>query len=266
MQTLIRTRTLVTVFTLLFFALTLGPVANAADFKALIRKADMSMRSKTSAAVMQMQIKTKSFERGFRLVSWQDDRGKEKALIKILGPALWRGNGTLKIGDQLKVYNPKQNHVTVIGSSMLGDSWMGSHFTNDDLVKETKLERHFKSKLVKKWSGTDPTLGQVTYYRFLLTPKPKAPVAWGRIDYVILEKGQVVLPVRSDYYRKVKQKTPSRSMKFLAIKELGGRKVPTVMMVTVAKKPGEFTKIVYRKLRFDIKIDSSKFSEQALRR
>lgn len=239
--------------------------ASGASFRALIRKADMATRSKTSAAVLRMRVKTKTYQRDMRFVAWQDDRGKrERVLIRVLGPALWRGHGTLKIGSQLKLYNPRQNHVTVVGSSMLGDSWMGSHFSNDDLVKETRLARHFNAKLLKSWRGK-ASIGEVTYYRFRLLPKPAAPVAWGKIVYTLLEQGNVVLPVRARYYRKRSDKRLKRIMSFSRIRKMSGRQVPTVMTVRVASKPGEYTKLIYRKLRLDIKIPPSKFTEQALR-
>jgi hypothetical protein len=239
--------------------------ARGGKFSELIKKADMANRGQTSAAVMQMEIKTSSYQRSFRMVVWSDDRGKEKVLVKILGPALWRGHGTLKIGDQLKLYNPKQNHITVVGHSMLGDAWMGSHFTNDDLVKETRLERHFEARLLKRWTADSP-LGQAAFYRFELTPKPSAPVVWEKVVYVVLEKGEVALPLRAEYFRKAKQKKPTRWLVFDEIKQMGGRPVTARMTVKVQSKPGEYTRLSYRKLRFDIDLPRSKFTEQALRR
>ncbi|MCA9669574.1 MAG: outer membrane lipoprotein-sorting protein [Myxococcales bacterium] len=247
-------------------ALAGAPAAHATSFEELVRRADMATRSKTSAAVLEMHVKTASYQRRMRLVFWQDDRGgRERVLIRILGPALWRGHGTLKIGSQLKLYNPRQNHVTVVGSSMLGDSWMGSHFSNDDLVKETRLARHYTAKLLKKWDGKSD-IGAATYYRFRLVPKPTAPVAWGKIVYTVLEKGTTVLPIKAAYFRKYRDRKPKRTMSFTDIKTMSGRKVPAVMTVRVMSKPGEFTRLTYRKLKLDINIPASKFTEQALRR
>lgn len=240
--------------------------AEATTLNELLRKADMVTRSKTSAAVFEMSIKTGSFKRDFRVLVWDDRRDSEKSLIKILGPALWRGYGTLKIGNQLKMFNPKSNHVTVVGNSMLGDSWMGSHFTNDDLVKETQLAKHYTLSLSNKRKGTHGDLGGGTFYRLKLRPAPTAPVAWGRIDYVLWEKGAIVLPVAAEYFRNFNDSKPARKMTFSSPKLMGGRIVPAVMTLTVARKPNEYTKLIYRKLRFDIKIPGNKFTEQALRR
>jgi len=239
--------------------------AGSRKLAALVDKADMIYRGTTSAAVLDMDIKTTSFHRAYKIVTWDDRRHGDHALVKILGPALWRGFGTLKIGDSLKLFDPRSNHVTVVGQSMLGDSWMGSHFSNDDLVKETHLAKDYDARLVKSWPGDDAGK-HGTFHLIALTPKPTAPVAWGRIEYQIFENGDLILPVRADYFRKAKDTKAVRAMLFGDVKDLGGRTLPTTMTVTVAKKPGEFTKITYTAIKFDVAIPAEKFSEQALRK
>lgn len=236
-------------------------------FSELIRRADTALWGKSSAAVMRMEIKTRSYQRSYEMVVWYDrrDPSRERALVKILGPALWRGYGTLKVGGLLKLYNPSTNHVTVVSHSMLGDSWMGSHFTNDDLVRETHLEEHFQHKLLNKWSGKSPGGEAVIFYRFELTPRPTAPVAWGKIIYELWEARDAVVPTRAVYYRKARAREPDRSLTFSDVKDLGGRRVPSRMEMTVASKPGEHTAITYKTIRFNLAIPASKFTEQALR-
>jgi len=237
------------------------------EIQDLVEKADMAMRGDTSAGVFEMEIKTSSYERSYKIVMWDDRRGgHERTLIKILGPALWRGFGTLKLDSQLKLYDPKTNHVTVVSHSMLGDSWMGSHFTNDDLVKETQLAKHYDTKLLKKWTAASALGKESTHYLVELTPKPTAPIAWDRIVYTIISDGKIALPTQADYYRKAKQKKPSRTMTFSDIGDLGGRTLPKVMKITVANKPGEHTLIKYAELKFDVKIPKQKFTEQALKK
>ncbi|MBI4704086.1 MAG: outer membrane lipoprotein-sorting protein [Deltaproteobacteria bacterium] len=231
----------------------------------LVGRADLAFRSRTSAAVIEMEVKTASYERSFKIVAWDDSRDGERTLIKILGPALWRGYGTLKVGDQLKLYDPKTNHVQVVGHSMLGDAWMGSHFSNDDLVKETRLARDYRVSLLSKWTAGSPAGGEAVFYRVLLEPKPTAPVVWGKIVYELWEQGGATLPGRADYYRKAGDGAPARSIVFTEVEPLGGRTLPTVIVCTVASKPGESTRIKYRTLKLDVDIPAGKFTEQALR-
>ena len=245
----------------------LAAPARADELRDLVDRADMALRGDTSAGVFTMEIQTKSYKRSYKVVTWYDGRNdRERTLVKILGPALWRGFGTLKVGNQLKLYDPKTNHVTVVSSSMLGDSWMGSHFTNDDLVKETRLAEDYTLKLQKKWQGRSELGADSTFYRVALSPKPTAPVAWDRIVFTVVTRGDDALPTRADYFRKAKQTKPSRSMTFTDIRDLGGRRLPATMTITVANRPGEHTSLTYSKLKFDVKISASKFTEQALKK
>jgi hypothetical protein len=235
--------------------------ATEAELRQLIDRAENALRSDTAASVFEMEIKTGSYERSYKIVTWDDRRGEDKFLVKILGPALWRGFGTLKVGKQLKLFNPKTNHVTVVSASMLGDAWMGSHFTNDDLVHETQLHRDYDLGLDAK-----TTQGAMTIYRVNMRPRPTAPVAWARIVYTVAVEGERILPRQAEYYRRDRDAQPSRTMTFDELGRLGGREVPTRMTVTVTDKPGEYTRITYKTLEFDLAIPPTKFTEQALRK
>ncbi len=261
-----KTKTIWQALALALAAFLLAPAAAASQpISKLVERADMVFRAKTSAAVLRMEIKTKSYQRSYKLVAWDDARSGDKTLIKILGPASWRGHSTLKIGEQLKLFNPKTNHVQVVGHSMLGGSWMGSHLSNDDLVKETRLSRDYDLKLAKKWTASAPVGGSATYYRITMTPKPTAPVAWGRIEYQLWENSDALVPLRADYFRKKGDANPARSIVFSDVKKMAKRYVPAVMRVTLASKPGEMTQLTYTKLKLNVKIPGHKFTEQAMR-
>jgi len=244
----------------------LVPVARAESLQALVKRADRILRGKSSAAVVHMEVKTHGYQRAYKMVIWeQDDAGRDRTLVKILGPTSWRGYSTLKIGNQLKFYDPKTNHVQAVGNSMLGDSWMGSHFSNDDLVKETRLAVHYTPSLIEKHVAKNELGQSATFYRIRLTPKPTAPVVWGRIEFDIWQHDELVVPVRCDYFTKAGDNKPARTMRFYGVKEMDGRWVPAEMQITVASKPGEYTRLTYDKLRFDVDIPKSKFTEQAMR-
>lgn len=243
----------------------LAAPVHAEDLADLLNKADMVHRGNSSAALFEMEIKTDSYERSYKVAMWDESNDKPRTLVKILGPALWRGFGTLKVGERLKLFDPKTNHITLVSSSMLGDNWMGSHFSNDDLVKETRLARDYRIKLVKKWNGRSSFGQDGTFYRLALSPKPRAPVAWGRIEYELWTNGKTAIPVEVQYYRKPQDQTPSRTMSLSNVREFGGRLVPAEVKVTVAKKPGEYTKVTYTTLKFGVEIPSSKFTDSALR-
>lgn len=250
----------------LLVALATPARASAASAQELIAKAAHVLRGKTTAALLDMHIHTQSYDRSYSMLLWGDERGgSSRALIKILGPARWRGHGTLKVAGKLSLYDPSTDRITVLSSSMLGDNWMGSHFTNDDLVRETELSQDYTARSLRDWSGQ--VAGKpVVFHSVWLTPTPHAPVAWDHIVYELYEQGDSVIPTREDYYRRQQQPAPTRSLTFDQVKNLGDRSAPTRLTVHVADKPGEYTELVYKQVKFDADIPKSKFTEQELRR
>ena len=223
----------------------------------LVHRADRVLRGKTSATVLKMQVHTAAYDRAYEMVSWEDERGN--VLVKILGPALWRGFGTLKLAERLSLYDPGADRITVLSSSMLGQSWMGSHFSNDDLMKDTDLARDYTTRELKSWNEKDRT-----FHELVLTPTPSAPVAWDHIVYRLYTDGKNVVPVEEQFFRRAGQPA-TRTLTFTDVGEIGGRTAPRVLTMTVAEKPGEYTRLTYEKARFDAPIPTEKFSEQALR-
>ncbi|HEY6178885.1 MAG TPA: outer membrane lipoprotein-sorting protein [Kofleriaceae bacterium] len=257
-------KSIVSVFVVAFVVAFAAPRAGADELGDLVHKADMVYRGKSSASVFDMTIKLHAGERVYKVIVWSENGEEDRVLIKLLGPALWRGFGTLKLGNSLKIYDPKSNHVTVVSHSMLGDSWMGSHFSNDDLVKETRLDRDYQIKSLAT-DTRDTDLGfKATYHTLELTPTPRAPVVWGRIVYELWAHDDAAVPVKVTYYRKAEDRTPARTITFTQVREFDGRLVPATLQVTVTDKPGEFTRIDYEKLKFNVRIDPQKFTEQAL--
>ena len=99
-----------------------------------------------------------------------------------------------------------------------------------------------------------------------MTPRPTAPVAWGRIEYELWENTAGIVPVQAIYFRRVGDTKAARKMTFSRVKKMAGRLVPAEMKVTLASKPGEYTRVVYKKLKLNVKIPASKFTESAMRK
>jgi outer membrane lipoprotein-sorting protein len=260
----VRTLLAVTVITLATAAPAAAQQPPNAAIVDLVRRSDHVLRGRTTAAVLHMDIHTGSYDRHYSLVYWEDDPANA-ALVKILGPALWRGHGTLKVGNRLTVYDPSTDRMTVLSSSMLGDSWMGSHFNNDDFVKDTDLARDYTARETGSHAGTSPDGHAATFHDIELRPTPHAPVAWDHIEASLYVEGSAVVPVRMAYFQHAADKAAYRTLTFSDVKTIGGRFAPTVLTMTVASKPGEWTRLTYDDVRFDVAIPTSKFTEQALR-
>ena len=136
---------------------------------------------------------------------------------------------------------------------------MGSHITNDDLVKSNRLAEEFEASLTQKpdQGSTDPA----ALYVIELVPKPDAAVVWGKI--VVRVRADKV-PQDIAYFDEKGARV--RVMSFENVQQVGGRDVPMTMKVIPDDKPGEETSITYEELEFDVALPDSTFSLQALRR
>ena len=213
-------------------------------------KADRITRGKSSRGVMTMRV----FKRGtvrMKMKYWS--RGRDKFLAKILRPSRLRGMATLKSGNSLWNYLPRLDRIVKLGSSMMGGSWMGSHFTNDDLVKETDMRVHYGCSRYREKEGK---------VWITATPNPGAPVVWGKIVMKIKREGTI--PVWTRYYDE--QGALKRTMFFRRIKKIDGRIIPTKMVLQPTDAPSERTELTFTRMRFNIGISSRYFTLRGLKR
>ena len=149
-------------------------------------------------------------------------------------------------------YLPKVDRVIKVPPSMMGGSWMGSHITNDDLVKANHIEKDYHLKLIEE---TD------SHYIVECLPKPEAAVVWGKIVYKITKTPQV--PQQIDYYDE--EMTRIREIHFDNVKNINGRMVPMNLTVLPLEKPDEKTILEYHELVFDFPLDETFFSLRNLK-
>jgi len=200
-----------------------------------------------------MNITTPDFERSLTMDAWW--AGNKKSLIVITSPAKEAGNKTLKIGNEIWNYLKNTETTIKIPPSMMLSSWNGSDFTNDDLVRESKLVRDYDLRIlfVEKIAGDD-------CWKIELLPKPNAPVVWGKLYYWV--RMADFLPALVQYYDEKGEL--HRTWKFADYKVMGGRKIPCRMTIISNKKDNHKTELIYKKVEFDVKISDSKFSFREL--
>ena len=237
---------------------TLGVAAMAAAQptpRDIIDRVDRLLRGDSSRGVTVMEVVTEHWQRALTMEVWS--LGTEHSLVRVTAPVKEAGTATLKAGKDIWNYLPKVDRTVKIPASMMSGSWMGSHFTNDDLVKESRLVDDYEIE-----TSFDGQRDGAAVWEFTLTPKPNAPVVWGHIAYVI-RKGDL-MPLSARYYDE--DGGLSRTMVFSDFKKMGGRLVPGVMDMQPADKPAERTTMRYQALEFDIEVDASFFSLQTLKR
>jgi len=239
---------------LLGLALPLTAVAAEVPIEELLDATDDVTRGASSHGTMSMQVKTDRYERTMKMEVWS--RGTEESLIRILAPAKEKGVSTLKVGDNIWNYLPKIDRTLKIAGAAMSGAWMGSHISNDDLVKSSRLAEDF-TWTVSEEPGPDGTGSWVIE----LVPRPDAPVVWGKVVVRIRHDKQ---PEQIAYFDEKGRLV--RTMRFLQIQEMSGRTFPTVMRVEPADAPGEFTQIQYEQMEFDVELPDRTFSLQALKR
>jgi outer membrane lipoprotein-sorting protein len=221
----------------------------------ILQEIDDLYRSTSSFSTITMQVQTKHYTRTVRMEGWS--KGKEKSLVQILYPLKEKGTTTLKSGNNIYTYLPKTDRTIRLTSGMMMASWMGSHFTNDDLVKESRLADDYDP--IVTFDGERDGLQVID---FTLIPKPDAPVVWGKIILTISAVDH--LPLLSLYFDE--DAILARTLIFNEIKNLDGRDLPTVLRVVPADKKEEYTELIYENIKFDIELDDSFFSLMQLRR
>jgi hypothetical protein len=225
------------------------------DVRKIIDRVDRIFRGNSSIGTMEMSVVTSHWRRDMTLAIWSE--GTDKVLVKVLAPKKEAGTATLKVGPDIWNYLPKIDRTIRIPTSMMMASWMGSHFTNDDLVKESRLVRDYDIKL----SFEGVRAGQEVY-EFTLIPLPQAPVVWGRVIMEVRKND--LMPLWAKYY--AEDGRLKRTLAFSQFREMGGRLIPSVMHMTPEDKPGEYTEIRYTELKFDIPLPPGTFSLAALRK
>ncbi len=233
-----------------------APAAAQVDALAVIDRVDRLLRGDSSQGVATMEVVTEHWERRMTMEIWS--LGTDYSLVRLRAPQREAGTATLKADEDIWNYLPKVDRTIKIPASMMGGSWMGSHFTNDDLVKETRLIEDYDIELA--FDGDDPD--GVAVWDFRLTPKPEAAVVWGHIEYRVRQRDD--MPLWTRFYDEDGEL--ARTMEHGEFTEFGGRLVPAVMDMYPADKPGERTTVRYEELEFDVDIERSFFSLRNLQR
>ncbi len=223
--------------------------------KEILRELDDMWRGNSSYSVFSMKVKTAHYTREMTLEGWS--KGKEKSLVRILRPLKEKGTATLKSDSNIYSYLPRTDRTIRLTSGMMMGSWMGSHFTNDDLVKESRMEEDYIPSITYEGERDNRNI-----IEFTLTPKPDAPVVWGKIVAIILPEDYI--PVKYLYYDE--DMNIARTFFFDRVEQMAGRPRPRVMKVVPANKTDEYTEITYEKLELETEIEDSFFSIANLKR
>jgi outer membrane lipoprotein-sorting protein len=226
------------------FALSL-PLAAAAqtpNAETLLKRAFDNYRAKSSQSMLTMTVHRPDWERQMTLQA--RTRGETDAIVRFIAPPKDAGNATLKLGDDTWVFNPKLNQVIKLPASMLGQAWMGSDFSYNDLAKSEDLLTQYTHRTL----GAEKISGH-TITTIEADPKPGAPVVWGKVVLKLRDDDVVMEETFFDQDMK-----PARHMTTDKVGPLGDRSYPVVMTMRPMDEPGQWTRIETTDAHFNINL------------
>ncbi len=218
------------------------------DAKDIVRKADDKMRGKTSEAELLIRTSRPTWQREMTLKTWM--KGSSYAMILILSPVKDKGIVFLKRNKEVWNWIPALERSIKLPPSMMTQSWMGTDFTNDDLVKESSLLEDYTHSLI----GDTIIMGR-SCHLIEMVPKPEAAVIWGKLIVCIDKKDFIELHTR--FYDE--EGILINTMNADNVKEMDGRLIPTHLEMIPADKKNQKTEIIYTKILFNRSIDDNFF-------
>ena len=246
-------RTIAAIGLALFLLSSSGMGVEAQDAQAIVQASFDYWRGKASVGTVAMIIHRPDWERHMTIKAWT--KGQSDSIVVVTAPAKDKGNGTLKKGKEMWIYNPKVNRVIKVPPSMMSQAWMGSDFSNDDLAKSDSILDDYTHTLI----DTEAHEGKKVYV-IKSMPKPTAPVVWGmqrlkvREDHILLQE---------EFYDEdlelVKAMTGSQ------IQMIDDRLFPKVWRMQKADVEDEYTELIYQELEFSDDLPDNLFTLTNLR-
>ena len=233
---------------IVLFLLTTG-LLHSQDAREIVRKADEKARGKTSVATMDITTVRPKWTRTMEIKAWM--KGNDYAMLLVKSPAKDKGTAYLKRKKEVWNWLPSLERTIKLPPSMMSQSWMGTDFTNDDLVKESSVLDDYEHTLL----ATEKQ-GDSLCYKIQMIPKPEAAVVWGKV--IVWITPREYLQLRAEFFDESGELV--NTMTGSQVKKLGGRLLPTRLEMTPADKKGHQTVIEYKSLEFDKPIADSFFT------
>lgn len=228
--------------------------AEELDVEAIVEKIDKLYRSESSRGTMEMTITSENWTRSLKMDVWSE--GMDKTFIHVTYPKKDAGISTLRIKNEMWNFFPKINKVMKVPPSMMMSSWMGSDFTNDDIVKESSMLHDYHHRLITP-EGSDPG-----YYYVELVPKKDIATVWAKI--IIKARKEDYIPVYEEYFDEKGNKM--RTMELSDIRIFSGKKIPAVMELVPLNKEGNKTVVRYTDIEFNMPLDKDIFTLRNLQK
>jgi len=240
---------------LLVFTIFTSTQAQELSALEIITKADEQQRGDYNQGTIKMSIIRPDWTREMTMKTWSN--GTDYTAILVTQPARDKGTAFLKREREMWNWQPSIDRVIKMPPSMMSQSWMGSDFTNDDLVKQSSIVVDYTHEITGEATLEDRLCWEIT-----LTPTEEAAVVWGKVISWVDQKD--FLQLKTEFYDEDDYLVNTMHGKSIA--EMGGRILPTILEVVPADEEGHLTRVEYQKMDFKTPIKKNFFSIQQLKR
>ena len=223
--------------------------------KQIVEKADNLQRGESNYGIISMTIIRPKWKRTIQMKNWS--KGRDYALTYIMAPAKDKGQVFLKQKNEMWNWVPSINRIIKIPPSMMGQGWMGSDYTNDDILKESSIVVDYNHKII----GSEK-IDNIDCYKIELMPKEEAAVVWGKVIKWISKTE--FWQLKTEYFDEDNELI--RTEIATTVKQFDDRKLPSHVEIIPADKPGNKTVLDIINSKFDIKLDDGFFSQQNMKR
>jgi outer membrane lipoprotein-sorting protein len=221
----------------------------------IVKRADEKFNGeKSSIMTMSMTIIRPTWQRTVEFKNWSLSRSY--ALTLITAPAKDIGQAFLKRGTEMWSWNPAISRLIKLPPSMMSQGWMGSDYTNDDVLKESSVVNDYTHEII----GEESVAGRLCY-KIKMTAKETAAVVWGRQIRWIDKKDFLIL--RTELYDE--DGSLVRTEIGSEIKSMDGREIPSRLELLPKEEPGNKTVVTIKEIKFNVQILESFFSQQNMK-
>lgn len=228
--------------------------ANAQTAFEVVQRADNNMRGQSMIAEISIRISRPTWERTMDVKAWT--LGRDYSLILIQSPPRERGVVFLKRKKELWNWLPALERTIKLPPSMMSQSWMGTDFTNDDLVRESSVVYDYEHRFL-----SDTLIRQQSCFRIEMIPKPDAPVVWSKIIIAIAKEAFIEL--NALFFDE--DGLLSSCMNAYDIRNMDGRKIPTRFEMIPLQPKNQKTEMIYRNVLFNRQIPEERFNLSNIR-
>jgi len=220
----------------------------------IVRKMDDKVKGQSTQAEITIKIIRPKWERELSMKLWT--KGFDFSMVLVFAPTKEKGNAFLKRKKEVWNWIPGIEKIIKLPPSMMSQSWMGTDFTNDDLVKHNSVLNDYSHKIIG-----ETEIDGSTCYKIEMLPKPESSVIWGKIISYIDKKEYIQR--RAEFYDE--ENVLVNLLKGTDVKILGGKKLVSKIEMTPVEKPGFKTILIYNSLLFDKHIEDNFFNPEKMK-